>query len=483
MTEVIKISKVNEAHARIDCEVSTLYELSDRYTFLVPNAKFHPLVRNKVWDGKIRLLNVNTRMIYAGLVDSIVEYATSAGYEVEFVDNAYTKVEFSLNEAVEFCNTLDLPVSVRDYQTAALAHGVRSKRSLLLSPTASGKSLIIYLLTRYYSSKTLIVVPTVSLVHQMASDFVSYGYDKNRIHCITAGADKMEQADVIISTWQSIYKIHKNWFKQFNVVIGDEAHLFKAKSLCSIMEKLYTCEHRFGFTGTLDGTETNKMVLEGLFGSVKRVASTTDLIEQKHLAELRIKVLLLKYSDEVRKAAKGYDYPTEMDFIVRHAGRNKLIKNLTLSLKGNILLLFQYVEKHGKELYEIITKADPTRKVFFIHGGVDGEKREDIRSLVENETNAIIVASSGTFSTGVNIKNLHNIIFTSPSKSKIKTLQSIGRGLRKSDTKDSVVLFDIADDLSWKTHKNYTLEHFKERLKIYSEEGFDYKLYNIEVKE
>ena len=482
MTEVIKISKVNEVHARIDCDVSTLYELSDRYTFLVPNAKFHPLVRNKVWDGKIRLLNVNTRMIYAGLVDNIAEYATSTGYDVEFIDNAYNKIEFSLNEAGEFCKTLDLPVSPRDYQIAALAHAVRSKRSVLLSPTASGKSLIIYLLTQYYSSKTLIIVPTVSLVHQMASDFVSYGYAEDRIHKITAGVDKNEKSDVVISTWQSIYKMQKVWFNQFNVVIGDEAHLFKAKSLSTIMEKLTACAYRFGFTGTLDGTETNKMVLEGLFGPVKRVASTSDLIEQKHLADLRIKVLLLKYSDEVRKAAKGFDYPTEMDFIVRHEGRNKLIKNLTLSLKGNILLLFQYVEKHGKELLDIITKADPDRKVFFIHGGVDGEKREDIRSLVEHETNAIIVASSGTFSTGVNIRNLHNIIFTSPSKSKIKTLQSIGRGLRKSETKESVLLFDIADDLSWKTHKNYTLEHFKERIKIYSEEGFDYKLYNIELK-
>jgi hypothetical protein len=482
MTEKVSISKVNELYIKLDCDVSTLYEIGDRYTFLVPNAKFHPLVRNKVWDGKIRLLNVNTRFIYAGLLDSVIEFCKSRDYEVELVGEDFNMVEFSLAQAIAFTKTFKLPFEPHDYQIEALAHAVRRNRSLLLSPTASGKSLIIYLLNRYYSSRTLLVVSTVSLVHQMASDFVSYGYDEDNIHKITAGADKTPDAPVTISTWQSIYKMPKAWFKQFKVVIGDEAHLFKAKSLSTLMEKLDQCKYRFGFTGTLDGTETNRMVLEGLFGAVKRVATTSELIEQKYLADLKIKLLLLKYDDSVRKQTKGLDYQQEMDFIVKHLGRNKFIKNLTLSLKGNILLLFQYVEKHGKELYNLIQSSAPDRKVFFIHGGVDGEEREDIRKLVETESNAIIIASSGTFSTGINIRNLHNIIFASPSKAKIKTLQSIGRGLRKSETKNSVTLFDIADDLSWKSHKNYTLEHFKERVKIYAEEGFDYKLYNIDLK-
>jgi len=266
-------------------------------------------------------------------------------------------------------------------------------------------------------------------------------------------------------------------------VIGDEAHLFKAKSLTSIMEKLTECKYRFGFTGTLDGSETNKLVLEGLFGAVKKVASTVDLIEKKYLADLKIKVLMLKYSDEVKKQNKRNDYQTEIDFIVRHTGRNRFIKNLVLSLKGNTLLLFQYIDKHGKELYSEINNEAVDRKVFFIHGGIDGTDREEIRKIVENEKNAIIIASSGTFSTGVNLKNLHNVVFSSPSKSKIKTLQSIGRGLRKSNTKELMTLFDIADDLSWKSKTNYTLEHFKERLKIYASEGFDYKIYSIDIKE
>jgi superfamily II DNA or RNA helicase len=482
MEDILRISKINETHIKVDCEPSVAMELSDYFTVMVPNAKFHPLYKNRVWDGKIRLYNVMSKLIYAGLLENIKEFAEKRDYEIELLSD-FNDTEFSLIEAEKYIKTLNIPFEPRDYQVAAFAHGVRKNRALLLSPTASGKSLIIYLLTRYYNAKTLIIVPTISLVHQLASDFSDYGYnDADSIHRITSGVDKQTDRKIVISTWQSIYKLGKEFFKQFDVVIGDECHLFKAKSLSSIMEKLANCRYRFGFTGTLDGTETNKLVLEGLFGPVKRVASTVDLIEKKHLADLKIKILLLKYSDDVKKQNKNNDYQTEIDFIVRHLGRNKFIKNLTLSLKGNTLLLFQYVDKHGKELYADINSDANGRKVFFIHGGVDGSDREDIRRIVEKEKDAIIIASSGTFSTGVNIKNLHNIIFSSPSKSKIKTLQSIGRGLRKSDTKESMTLFDIADDLSWKSKTNYTLEHFKERLKIYASEGFDYKIYSIDIK-
>jgi superfamily II DNA or RNA helicase len=480
MTDILRISKVNETHIKIECEASVAYELSDYFTFMVPNAKFHPLYRNKIWDGRIKLYNVMTKLLYAGLLMNVLAFARSREYHVEFLSE-FNDTEFSLQEAKEFIKTLELPFEARDYQIEALAHAVRKNRAMLLSPTASGKSLIIYSIMRYFQQRTLIIVPTISLVSQMASDFESYGY-KDPVYKIFSGVEKPVEEDVVVSTWQSIYKMPKAWFQQFKVVIGDEAHLFKAKSLTSIMEKLSACKYRFGFTGTLDGTETNKLVLEGLFGPVKKVASTSDLIEQKHLAELKIKILLLKYPDDIRKQNKSNDYPTEIDFIVRNAARNKFIKNLSLSLTGNVLLLFQYVEKHGKELYAMINDSSNERKIFFIHGGVDGDEREEIRKLVETEKDAIIIASSGTFSTGINIKNLHNIIFASPSKSKIKTLQSIGRGLRISETKDNVTLFDIADDLSWKSSRNYTLEHFKERMKIYAEEGFDYKIYNIDLK-
>ena len=240
-------------------------------------------------------------------------------------------------------------------------------------------------------------------------------------------------------------------------------------------------KYRYGFTGTLDGTQTHKLVLEGLFGPAQTVTTTKELMDQKHLASFKIKILALQYKDEIRKTVAKMKYQDEMDFLVSHEPRNKFIKNLALSLEGNTLLLFQYVEKHGKILQEMIESEANGRKVFFIHGGVKGEERDEIRGIVEKERDAIIVASYGTFSTGVNIRNLHSIIFASPSKSKIRNLQSIGRGLRRSDTKDSAVLYDVADDLSWKTTSNFTLKHLMEGVKIYDEEKFDYKLYSIGI--
>jgi len=356
---------------------------------------------------------------------------------------------------------------------------------MLLSPTASGKSLIIYLVTRYLAGKTLIIVPTTSLVSQLYKDFSDYGFDSdNNVHQIMAGADKHTNKDIVISTWQSIYKQSKSWFDQFDVVIGDEAHQFKAKSLTSIMTNLENCAYRYGFTGTLDGTQTHKLVLEGLFGAVEKVTTTKTLMDEGNLSEFRIKSLILKHTKENCKLVSKYKYQEEIDYLVSSVARNNFITNLSVSLEGNTLLLFQYVDKHGKVLYNTICdKVQENRKVFYVSGETKADKREDIRSIVENETNSIIVASYGTFSTGINIKNLHNVIFASPSKSKVRTLQSIGRGLRLGDNKEYATLYDIADDLTHGKKQNYTLQHFVERMKIYNEEKFSYKIYQIQLKD
>lgn len=480
MTETVLVKRYNEVHVKVECEAGTAMEIADYFTFDVPGAKFSPAYRNRVWDGKIRLMNPLTCLLYVGLCQQLEQFCASRSYELEYEGN-FGDAEFSLHEAEAFVESLKPTRDPRDYQMEAFVHAVRKRRGLLLSPTGSGKSLIIYLIACYYRTKTLIVVPTTSLVHQMASDFEDYGLPKGLTHKIMSGQEKDTKAPFVISTWQSIYKMPKQWFQQFDVVIGDEAHLFKAKSLTSIMTKMESCKYRFGFTGTLDGTQTHKLVLEGLFGPVRKITTTSELMEQKHLAELNIKALVLKYPEEIRKVVSKSDYQSEMDFIVRNDSRNRFIKNLTLSLEGNTLLLFQYVEKHGKVLFDMISKEVEDRKVFFIAGSVDGEKREEIRKIIETEKNAIVVASYGTSSTGINIRNLSNVVFASPSKSLIRVLQSIGRGLRTTDTKTSATLLDIADDLSWKSKKNYTLLHFVERIKIYNGEKFKYKVYNIDL--
>ena len=478
--DIIEIEKLDETYNKITCEPGVAYELNDYFTFDVPGAKFMPAYKNKFWDGKVRLYNVMTGLLYGGLNKYVEEFANSRNYSLIYKSD-FSADEFSVKEAKDFIAEIKPTFEPRDYQLEAFVHAIRNRRSLLLSPTASGKSFIIYLIVRYYAQRTLIIVPTTSLVSQLASDFADYGFVSDRfVHRIFAGQDKQTDKPITISTWQSIYKLPKKYFEQFDVVIGDEAHLFKAKSLTSIMSNLNNCRYRFGFTGTLDGTETHKLVLEGLFGAVRRVTTTSELIDQKHLADFKIKAIVLSYPDEERKIVSRLDFQDEMDYLVRLEARNKFIKNLALSLEGNTLLLFQFVDKHGKILYDLI-KKETTNPVFFIHGGIEGEERERIRKIVETEKTSIIVASYGTFSTGVNIRNLHNVIFASPSKSRVRNLQSIGRGLRRSETKTESVLYDISDDLSWKSRKNFTLLHFMERIKIYNEEKFDYKLYKVSI--
>ena len=484
----LSISKKNEVNLQVKSETHVYYELSDYFTFDVPGAKFMPQYRNKYWDGKIRLFSNHTGEIYVGLLDKLIQFCEDHNYTYEFKDNEYYGLPFQTNDLISREGVKDYMYSIckhvpRDYQIEGVYDALKHNRKLLISPTASGKSLMIYAIVRYYVEKkqsTLIVVPTTSLVEQMYKDFEDYGWDVGSFcHKIYAGKERETNSQVIITTWQSIYKLPRKYFERFSVVIGDEAHQFKSKSLISIMTKLSDAKYRFGFTGTLDGTQTHKWVLEGLFGPSYKIIKTDELMKKGHLATLDINVLLLKHSPN-----KFETFEDEVQYIIGHEKRNRFICNLSLDLKGNTLILFARVEAHGQPLYEMINnKKIDNRNVFFIHGGVDTEDREKVRAITEKESNAIIVASYGTFSTGINIKNLHNIIFASPSKSRIRNLQSIGRVLRKGDKKVKATLYDIADDIRYKSRKNYTLNHLIERIKIYNEENFNYDIINIPIKD
>ena len=485
----LTIQKVNEVYLKVKTEPSIEYELRDRFTFEVPNKKFMPQYRSKYWDGYVHLFNLKTKRIYVGLLDKIVAFCEKAGYTYKFENNKYYGPPFEINDMISINGVKDYMASItglksRPYQIEAVYEALRYNRKLLISPTASGKSLMIYALIRYYvakKQKILLVVPTTSLVEQMYKDFEDYGWDpKNHCHRIYAGRERTNVNEVTITTWQSVYELERKFFVDYDVIIGDEAHLFKSKSLVKIMDKLEHAKYRYGFTGTLDGTQTHKWVLEGLFGPSYKVTETKDLMEQGHLSQLDIQCLVLKY-----KPKKFETYEDEIQYLISHEKRNKFITNLALDLKGNTLILYSRVEAHGKILYELINNSilAINRKIFFIHGGVDAEDREEVRRITEEETNAIIVASYGTFSTGINIRRLHNVIFASPSKSRIRNLQSIGRVLRKGKDKDTATLYDIADDLTIGSRKNYTLNHFIERVKIYVQEQFNYEIISINIKE
>jgi superfamily II DNA or RNA helicase len=484
--ESVHLQYINSVHCKIVTDASILMEISDHFTFFAENYRFNPRYKARVWDGKIRLVNRLTALIYAGLAHHVKKFCDERGYAFTY-DPELQYDYIDKQELADFINNLGLPAKYvpREYQLQSLYKCLRTKRRTLLSPTSSGKSLIIYMITQWYKKKTLIVVPTIGLVKQMAEDFRDYGY-QGTMHLSTDGLSKSNNIDedIVITTWQSMNNgrksMPKQWYQQFEVVIGDEAHTCKATSLIKILSALDNCKYRFGTTGTLDDTPLNKITIQGLFGPQYQVVTTKDLMEEGHVSNLKIKCIVLKYPQEVCRDIKGKTYQEEIDYIISNPDRTKFIKNLTLSLKGNKLVFFRVID-HGKQLADAIGSAG-TDNVFYIDGSVSGTTRNDIRKAIEEEENAILVASLGTTSTGVSINRLHHMIAASPSKSKIKVLQSIGRMLRLHDSKQQAVLYDIVDDFSIKSHHNFTYKHFVDRTRIYDKERFDYTIYTVDIK-
>ena len=492
----VTVEKLDEVYVRVFSDASVEQELADFFTYEYPGARFTPQYKARLWDGKVRLYDQLRKTLYVGLVEYVEKFCERNNYTFDYKTKEQWEDVVTTEIVEEFAQWLNphgrgKPIEIRDYQVEAVTTALNKERVLLLSPTASGKSFIIYTIMRWHINegrKCILIVPTTSLVEQMYADFEDYssanGFEvKDHCQKLYSGFSKDFTKNVLITTWQSIYLQPKSWFKQFNVMFGDEAHNFKAKSLTGLMEKMDTIRFRVGTTGTLDNKKVHQLVLEGVFGPLHRVTTTKALMDSGRLSNLNITCLILKYSEEIRKERKNKTYQEEMDWLVTNEKRNKFIRNLAVTSKGNTLVLFQFVEKHGKVLYDLIkNKVHEGRKVFFVYGGTDVSDREAVRHICEKEDDAIIIASYGTFSTGINIPSIENVIFASPSKSKIRNLQSIGRGLRLKDGKTSCNLYDIADNLQWKSWKNHTLNHAAERYKTYTEEQFKLKLIEIELQ-
>ena len=502
MGDVIKITKKNEVFAHVDCDPGILMEMDDHFKFMVNGARHMPKFKAGIWDGYIRMVSIPRREFPLGLFNDLVEFCKARDYEIEYGDSPYgipnEKNNISAEAVQEFVNSLQCTgkdgkvLEIRDFQYVAVYEALLNKRKVLLASTGAGKSLIAYCIIRWLvesEMRVMLVVPTKSLVLQMLKDFVTYSQEnefdvEENTHIIMGGLEKKTKKSIVITTWQSIQKMPSEYFQQYDAVMVDEVHGAKGTMLQGILSKCTESAHRIGMTGSLDNSEANSMLIKAMFGDITRVTSTKKLMDDGHLTPISIKAILLDYSDETKELCKKFDYQREIDFICQHEKRNKFIRNLALSLDGNSLVLYNYVEKHGKVIYDLIkAKADPERKIFFVHGGVEAEDREAIRHIVEENNNAIIVASLGTFSTGININRLHNVIFASPTKSVIRVLQSIGRGLRLSEDKKVFNLFDIADNLAKSTKKkNFTYKHLLERLSIYHKEDFQFKIIDVNLE-
>jgi superfamily II DNA or RNA helicase len=490
--EHLVITNVNESLIHIGCTDGVAMELFEAFSFRADKFMFHPLYKAKLWDGWIRIFQLKARTLYRGLAPDVIKWAEDRGYTTEYDGDLDTN--FSLDEAREFITELNPSMpsgeQTRDYQENSFVHAIRSKRKIVISPTGSGKSLLAYIICNHLLKQVtrgLLIVPRSALVEQMYSDFEDYsknnGKDISRYcHRIYSGKDKNTNKPIVISTWQSLMRMPAEWFRQFGYVIVDEVHQAQAKELTNIVTKCTNAEYRIGVTGTLSGAKAHEWVLKGLFGPVYRATSSRELMDRGQLSELKIKCLMLRYPDEHCLYMRKADYKTEISYIVGNEERNKFLCKLALSLDGNTMLMFNFVD-HGEILYKMLNSmVKDGRKVFLIHGKTAVDEREQIRAILANESNAILVGSSGCLSSGTNIPSLANLIFAHPSKSKIRTLQSVGRALRVHKTKSYATLFDIVDDFSYKKRENYSVKHFIERLRIYADEKFQFKIYRIAMK-
>jgi superfamily II DNA or RNA helicase len=485
--------EVNASYLKIQCEKEIEHELWEFFTYEIPGSQYDPRVKARHWDGKLHLYNKKTHQIYRGLLPRVAQWAKEHDYTFRFEYRVEPRPQL---EPKSFVTQLDLPAHIKDrwYQYDCFSKAVSDSRNITELSTAAGKSLIIYQLMRYYNKPTLIVVHTLGLLTQMYKHFKEYGYDvETNVHVVSSGADKRSNKFVYLSTWQSIYEEKPAFFDKFEVVIGDEVHLFTAKSLQSILTNCRNAYHRFGFTGTVQEGQCHRLVLEGLFGSVFKPTTTRDLADEGWIAHPKVNIIVFDYPDNYRKfmhrgSSYGYKpvkYAQEMDFICRIPKRNQYIVNLALNLKGNTLILFRYIEKHGQELYRLFKHSDynnPVNEeltVNYVDGGTDKEDREIIRQAIIAGKSSINICSYGVFSTGIDVPNLNNIIFASPYKSKQKVLQSIGRGLRLIKGKTHCNIYDLVDDLSYKNVNNHTLNHYIERIRYYNEEEFEYKQFRI----
>lgn len=490
MADII-IRKGSNVQIVVDAEPSIRMGLTEHFSRFVNGYRFHPKVKAGVWDGKIRFLNYQTGRIYAGLIQDVIEYAKENGYKVSIDPDV--KEMFHANVDVEgYLDGLKLSahgkeIELRDYQRNAVVSSITQKRRLIQSPTSSGKSSIIYSMCRvlldevFDNERILIVVPTIGLVTQLRNDFRDYSSLNgwNVDDHVTCSTDKNvgPLGRIHITTWQSIYKKDSDWFDSFRCLMVDEAHQAKAASLVAIANNC-NAEFRYGLSGSIDSEdETTDMTLRGIFGFKYVTTTTKKLMEDKTIAHAVMNCIHLTYEGDTIKPKT--DYQKEIQWLAQSEERNNFIVDLANNLEGNVLVLFSLVEKHGKPLRDMM-KASKGKDVYFVYGGVAVDDREKIRQMAERHKGCIILASYQTFSTGVNIRNIHHIVFASPTKSFTRVIQSIGRGLRTSETKTSCQIWDLFDQLygddKQSSSFNHTFRHFLERIKIYIKEGFEYTI-------
>lgn len=496
MTDII-IERANASFIRIYTEDNGIrQDIDDHFSYQEPG-----FVKNKwtKWNGQVRLFKRRGNTLPYGCLHMLLELAKTRGWTFE-LDSAFKEDISSATkeQLTDWVKSLDLhtggmPIDPYDYQMEALYLGVKFNRLVVLAATSAGKSLIAYLLTRYYEmlsnedgKKILILVPSQMLVDQMYSDFQDYSSHNGwkvheNVHTIMEGRPKNANKMVYISTWQSIFEEDEEYFKQFGRIINDETHLASGKSITHIMNSATNAYQRVGMTGTLKAEKIHPILVMSLFGPVKRVVTTKQLIDAGRATEVDIKMFQLNYDRSEAEYVSKCNYQKEIEFLVAHQHRNQIIASLAAAVKGNTLVMFDRLE-HIENVKKILDKMNHGKTVYVITGAVDKDERGAIKAIAEREDGVIVLGTSGCVSTGLSIKKLRNLIFAHPSKSIIKILQAVGRILRLHNEKGDAHVYDMVDNLAYDDKPNFALKHAVERLGIYKGSEFPISFKKIEMK-
>lgn len=514
---MIRITPINSSFHQIEFDSEIEYVKTRNYFAIkMPGVEHTPAYKAGLTDGKKHFLPASGKILY-GLKNKFIQYFETNGYEYSD-ETDEMNVNINEDELKKFIEMLDLPFELHDFQYNGILHLLQNPRSIILAATSAGKSVIIYVVLRYLTWKGLqsfVIVPEVGLVEQLYGDFQDYFYTKEKqlketlsgleldveinsikknrehlgiteiesiLHKIYGGQDKYVDVPIRISTFQSVYKegrseaVDPDFFKKVDCIFFDEVHRAVCSSVTEICNATVNAHYKLGCSGTLKSNLIDQLVLEGTIGDAERIVSARELMDRGLSTETIVYPIQLLYSKDTIKDVKKMKWQEESKFIRNHEERIYFISKFlkVLSQSGNTIGMFVNRDL-GKALYEEISKVN--EHTLYIDGEVSAKRRQEIKKITEENDNVIIIGSFKTIGTGVNIKNLQNMVFCQAYKEAVITMQALGRMMRKHKDKKVAKVYDIVDDLTYTTrtgreYPNYFMKHFYERLNAYNQYEF-----------
>lgn len=482
-------------------------QLEISLTRKIHNWFFHPLVKKKKWDGNICFINKigNVWKIPFGLWTEVFDIGEKFNIPIE-IDGLEKVIleDFELGDFEVWVNNFfkDQQIKPRDYQINAAWKIIKYRYSISEIATSSGKTLIAFIVFAYlkkmgWIKRFMMVVPNTNLVIQGTEDFNDYNLSAigSKIQQIGGGSKPREDCDIIIGTYQSLVKRGEDFFKDIDLIFVDEAHQTGSASIKKIISKNMSSKWRFGLSGTLTKRDAaDHLTIQQYLGPLILEISSKFLFDNNYATPVKVKIINLNWLDYESKEKlsslkanqnnlEGTDlYNIERRLVINSPKRLNYIVDLITRTTKNSLVLFQSVkDEYGKQIWKLIRERSNNKEVFYVEGETNESLREEYKTRMEKGNNKILVATFGTFSTGISINNLHNIFFVESYKSEVLIKQSVGRGMRKMKDKDVVNIIDFVDDFRIGGYENYLYKHSKERIEIYKKEKYNYQIFNINL--